>query len=79
MRAVQMMERKRQALEKKWLEEQQLMKKLQEEGRRARRGDRAASATRALGNSRKSILEGEGAAGPCPCLLPRPKSHHSSI
>ena len=38
-----MMDRKRQALERKWLQEQKRVQELQEEGRRARRGDLVAS------------------------------------
>jgi hypothetical protein len=64
-----MMDRKRQALERKWLEEQQRVQELQEEGRRARRGDLAASSAAGgtvKGRGRTSILEGEGAAGAGP-------------
>lgn len=62
------MDRKRQALEQKRLEEQQRVQELQEEGRRARRGDLVASSTagnlvKGRGRQHTSILEGEGAAG----------------
>ena len=64
-----MMDRKRQALERKWLQEQKRVQELQEEGRRARRGDLAASSAAGgtvKGRGRTSILEGEGAAGAGP-------------
>jgi hypothetical protein len=65
-----MMDRKRQALERKWLQEQKRVQELQEEGRRARRGDLVASgaavAAAVKGRRRTSILEGEGAAGAGP-------------
>jgi hypothetical protein len=65
-----MMERKRQALERKWLQEQKRVQELQEEGRRARRGNLVASGAAGgavKGRRRTSILEGEGAAGAGPC------------
>ena len=62
---VQMMERKRLALEQKWVTEQQEMQRLQEEGWRARRGDRACarSSDGECSKFRSSVLEGYGAAG----------------
>ena len=71
-RTQNMMERKRKALEEKWLHEQSEIRLLQEQGRRARRGDRVRSSSADVHDAdqhvpdavpllshRSSVLEGE--------------------